>query len=370
EAGERLVFFERWAIEAPRTGFILGCVLLLLAIPGLFRLTVGDNWTANFDPESELVTAERDFNRELWGTYRFDIVLEGKPEQFQEPAGIALLEEVVSRAGSAPGVAGTLSFLDPAGVVAAGYGDEGRLSSLPEERAADYLALAGVSEDPMGLSNYLTPDGSTARVQLFLKGEDYRRDRALEAELRTRLEPVLRGVDWHFSGDIPTGLEMVSSIVTNQLRSIGFTFLAIALLVAFTQRPLVKAALVVMFPVLAGTTLVFGAMGYLGVPLGVATSMFGSLALGIGVDFGIHFVHGYRQEGSLVAMMGKAGKAMRWSSAVLALGFLVLSFSSVRPNHSLGLLLAGSIVAAYGMTLLLLPALVGRLANEKLSAMG
>jgi predicted RND superfamily exporter protein len=376
----QLLFYERLAVRAPRAGLILGCGLLVLAIPGLFRLRVGDNWISNFDPDSELVAADREFNRELWGTYRFDVVLEGRPDLFHQRTGLALMEEVARRAASAPGVAGALSYLTPVGVIAGQYGEKGPLSSLPEGRAADFLALAAISEDPFGLASYLTPDGSSARLQLFLKSEDYRRDRALEADLRRRLEPVLTAhqVSWHFSGDIPNGLAMVRAIVTNQLRSIGLTFLAIAALLAFTQRPFGKSVLIVMFPVAAATLLVFAGMGYSGTPLGVATSMFASLALGIGVDFGLHFIHGYQQErgrglddrAALVFTMAKAGKALRWSSVVLALGFLVLALSSLRPNHSLGLLLAASMAASYVMTLLLLPSLAGRLAKERSAPTG
>jgi uncharacterized protein len=371
----RLLVYERLAVQAPRGALALGCCLLLVALPGLFRLRVGDNWITNFDPGSELVAADREFNRELWGTYRFDVVLEGSPDLFHQPAGLALMEEASRRAASAPGVAGALSFLTPVGVIARQYGETGPLSSLPEDRTADFLALAAISEDPFGLANYLAPDGSSARLQLFLKSEDYERDRALEADLRRRLEPLLtaHGVDWHFSGDIPNGLAMVRAIVVNQLRSIGLTFLAIALLLAFTQRPLGRAVWILMFPVAAATLLVFAGMGYSGIPLGVATSMFGSLALGIGVDFSLHFIHGYQEERgrglddrtALAHTLTKAGKALRWSAVVLALGFLVLALSSLRPNHSLGLLLAGSMVASYVMTLLLLPALAGRLAEER-----
>lgn len=392
EAGSsRLLPHERWAIRGRRLGPALAAALLLLAIPGLFRLRVGDNWISNFAPDSELVATDRDFNRELWGTYRFDVVLDGGPELFHRPAGLALMEEATRRAASAPGVAGALSYLTPVGVIAGRYGEPGPLSVLPEDRAADFLALAAISEDPFGLSNWLTRDGSSARLQLFLKSEDYRRDRALAEDLRRRLGPVLdaSGVDWHFSGDIPNGLEMVRAIVANQLRSIGLTFLAIAVLLALTQRPFGRVVLVAMAPVVTATVLVFAGMGYAGIALGVATSMFASLALGIGVDFALHFIHGYQQErrrglddaGALAATMRKAGRALRWSTLVLALGFLVLALSSLRPNHSLGLLLAASMAAAYLMTLLVVPALAGwlveersvetgRLSDEKLEALG
>ena len=123
-----------------------------------------------------------------------------------------------------------------------------------------------------------------------------------------------------------------------------------------------------MAPLAAALPVLLGTMGYLGVSLGIATSMFSALALGVGVDFAVHFQHAYersRARGlghmeSVDETLRTSGRAIRWNAAVLGLGFLVLTASSLKPNHSLGLLLAAAIATCYAMTLLLLPALLDR----------
>ena len=117
--------------------------------------------------------------------------------------------------------------------------------------------------------------------------------------------------------------------------------------------------------VTAATFFVLGGMGLLDVPLGIATSMFASLTVGIGVDFGIHFLHRYLSERgrgaddaeALMATVEKTGTALRWNALVLAAGFAVLSVSSLKPNHSLGLLLAAAMMACYVAALIFLPRL-------------
>ena len=54
-------------------------------------------------------------------------------------------------------------------------------------------------------------------------------------------------------------------------------------------------------------------------------------------------------------MLESAGRAVRWNAIVLALGFLVLTLSALKPNHSLGLLLSASMCVCYTVSLLLLP---------------
>ncbi|HEV7507732.1 MAG TPA: MMPL family transporter [Thermoanaerobaculia bacterium] len=363
----RMLWFERWIARHERLAIALAAALVALAIPGVLRLRVADNWTANFDPASSLVTTQRMLDRELWGSYRFDVVLDSAPGFFNTPQGVALSQDVAQLAAAAPGVSGVASYLDPLREIAAAFGESADLRRLPPERLDDILTLAQISDDPLSLSSWVDGAGAKVRLQLFLKGEDYDRDRRLEAAVRSTLSSRLQGtpVRWHFSGDVPIGLEMVREIVLNQLRSLGLTALTTLILVFCLERSL-KATIAVLLPVFTASLLVFAAMGYAGVPLGVATSMFGSLALGVGIDFGLHFLHSYRQEqaregnhaAALAATFRKTGKALRWGVTVLALSFLVLRFSALRPNHSLGELLAAAMLSSYVMTLLLLPGLV------------
>jgi predicted RND superfamily exporter protein len=119
-------------------------------------------------------------------------------------------------------------------------------------------------------------------------------------------------------------------------------------------------------PVSAALALLFGGMGHAGMSLGIATSMFASLTVGIGVDFALHFQHAYSnaqrrgldRAGALLATLGGAGRAIRWNVVVLAAGFSVLVLSDLAPNRALGILLATAMGVCYATTLLLLPQLL------------
>ena len=50
-----------------------------------------------------------------------------------------------------------------------------------------------------------------------------------------------------------------------------------------------RRALTVLAPVAFAVLMMYGLLGIVGVPLGVATSMFGSIVLGLGIDYSIHF---------------------------------------------------------------------------------
>ena len=104
-------------------------------------------------------------------------------------------------------------------------------------------------------------------------------------------------------------------------------------------------------------------MGLAQIPLGIATSMFAAIALGVGIDFSIHFAHVYnrlRREGmeheeACHKTNKSVGRALRWNTLVLVSGFLVLTASALRPDVLLGILLASSMLVTFAMTMILLP---------------
>ena len=356
---------ERLLARRGRAFALGGALLLLAAVPGLFLLRVQDSWIANFDPRSALVTAERDFNRAFWGTYRFDVVLEGEPRLFHTPRGAALLEEVDRIARQAPHVGGVLSPLQLFEAGAGAYGHPLPLSALPPLEIERIGALVEILTLRVDLRHYLTPDAGTARARLFVRDADYEKGK----ELRAWLERRLKG-RYHLSGDVPTGMEVVGAIVGNQLRSIGWTSAQIGLMLLIAvRRPRLAAAL--LLPVLAAALLLFAALGYAGVSLGIATSMFAALTLGAGVDFALHYSHAYSRESAgrghlgrrgheeaVLATLRTAGRGLLWNALVLAFGFSVLAASGIRPNASLGLLLAAAMVVSYGTTVVFLPELL------------
>ncbi len=363
--GGELPAWEGALLRHGRAFALAGAALLLLALPGLPRLRVQDSWIDNFDPRSPLVTAARDFDRSFWGLYRFDVVFEG-PEDgyFWSPRGVALLEDFDRLAPAAPGVGGWLGPLPFFEGSARAQGHEPPVSRLPPIEIRRAGAMTEVLTIRVGLRQYLTPDKRSARVRLFVPGADYARGRELRAFLERRLPALAarHGARVHLSGDVPVGLAVIGTIVGNQLRSIGWTAAMIVLmLLAATRSP--RWTAVTLAPVLAAVVLLFGALGWGGVPLGIATSLFAALTLGAGVDFGLHYVHAYRREraaglphGEAVgAVLRTAGRGLLWNALVLALGFAVLGFSAIRPNASLGFLLAAAMLVSYGTTVVFLP---------------
>ena len=91
-----------------------------------------------------------------------------------------------------------------------------------------------------------------------------------------------------------------------------------------------------------------------------------AIALGIAVDDTIHFLARFRQEFSksnnlklsIKNTLFTTGKAIISTTMVLSLGFAVLYFSELMPNHEFGILATIILIAALIGSIVLLPALL------------
>jgi predicted RND superfamily exporter protein len=142
-------------------------------------------------------------------------------------------------------------------------------------------------------------------------------------------------------------------------------FLVILLLIFPFVRSLrvgVLAGIANLLPLL----LILGLMGWLGIPVDIASVMIASVALGIVVDDTIHFLYHFRRHRrtsgtglrSIRRTYAVVGSPLVTTSIVFIGGFLILTPSTFQPTSNFGLLSAITIAAAFVADLLLLPALL------------
>ncbi len=128
----------------------------------------------------------------------------------------------------------------------------------------------------------------------------------------------------------------------------------------------IKTALLAMVPNVTPLCLVFGFLGWSGVPVDIGMMMTASIALGIAVDGTFHFLLSYRrhseqkirtQNSSLYALFN-TGKPIFEAAVIASLGMLALTQSQFAPTARFGLLMSTLLMVAVFADLVLLPALL------------
>ena len=124
--------------------------------------------------------------------------------------------------------------------------------------------------------------------------------------------------------------------------------------------------LIAIVPLVFSTIATLGLMGFLGIPLEMATAIITAIGVGIGIDFALHFIMRFKEETILlgdeklatIQTMQTAGRAISFDVLSNVLGFSVLLLSSLQPVQNFGGLVAMMMIAVAVSTLLLIPAII------------
>jgi hypothetical protein len=157
---------------------------------------------------------------------------------------------------------------------------------------------------------------------------------------------------------------LLARIIHSQLTSLSASVLAAGLIVALLMFSW-AAGLLSLLPLLLTIVVEFGVMAYAGLPLDMGTIMLGSIAIGIGIDYVIHFLSRFRLEiqegqGPMAAYertLRTAGKGIVYNALALMLGFAVLLVSSFKGLVNFGFLIMLTMLIASVSSLTVVPAI-------------
>ncbi len=171
-------------------------------------------------------------------------------------------------------------------------------------------------------------------------------------------------------GFVQTGMPTIftrldESLVRSQVQSLAIAFVLVAIILMVQLRS-VGGGLLAVSPIALTVLLNFAIMAYLGVGLDNATMMIASIAIGIGIDYAIHFSNRFKEELSagrtqtqaLEVTLRTTGRAILINAASVALGFIVLLFARLVPLKHFGWLTATTMVFSAAGAITFLPAVL------------
>jgi predicted RND superfamily exporter protein len=149
-----------------------------------------------------------------------------------------------------------------------------------------------------------------------------------------------------------TGQPIIRMTIFDLLKSDAVTTLVVSavliLLLLFIMERTYTQALLVFAPLSLGLIWTMGTLGWLGIPLSVATVGLSSMILGLGVEYGVFVLTRYNEErdkninqlDSMKTTVHAIGTAVIGSGLTTIVGFGVLSFASIPMIQHLGQTLA------------------------------
>ncbi len=167
------------------------------------------------------------------------------------------------------------------------------------------------------------------------------------------------------SGMLKVMKKMNDEMLASQIQSLLLALIFVLILMSI-QFKSIKMGIVVTSPILLTVLINFAVMGYLDVPLDNATMMIASIAIGIGIDYSIHFSSRFKEElrsgktelKALDKTLETTGQAIIINALTVALGFIILMGSNMLPMQRFGWLIALTMGVSAWASLTFLPALI------------
>ena len=412
--------FHKISLQYPGGLAIFGLVVFLISLAGISRIVVNDNPVRWFKSDHEIRQADRIMNQQLAGTYMANLVFEipyrqksqlelpentatsdeddlfedeeiqtggKKPYQpdLRDQGIIAYMEEVqaflfsIKDKEGKPIVGATTSIVDILRKVGkTAYND----STIPRERdkITQYMFLFESGDIKRGkdLWKYITLDYQKAQIWLQLRDGDNQTIEYLMKELDEfmsdsnhpppaivfsdgeRLKPVVK---W-------TGLTHINNIWQDEMvKGMGYALMGSFAVVFIMMSVLFRSpiwGLVSMLPLSLSIGFIYGLIGWAGKPYDMPIAVLSSLALGLSVDFAIHFNQSFREiikrtrdiNQTFAEVFAEPARAIWRNVLVLAIGFLPLLFSGLVPYVTVGVFFFIIMLVSGIASLALLPALI------------
>jgi predicted RND superfamily exporter protein len=384
------------AEKYPRTIIITSIALAIFSISGASKLIVENSFINYFNSDTEIYKGMEVIDTSLGGTTPLDVIIDfpnnetaveepvaeefGDNEfddfeaEFAEEADAAQYWFTAEKMRTIEAIHDYLDSLDETGKTLsfATMLKTGRIINEGDDLNNLELALI-YNELPeqfrsIILDPYLDVENDQVRfsVRIVDSQEDLRRDELLKRIQRELNEKVgIPEENIRLAGMMLLYNNMLQSLFNSQIVTLGLVVLILGFMFFILFHSL-KVAFIAMIADVIAVGVVFGFMGWAGIPLDMMTITIAAISLGIAVDDAIHYLHRFKLEvakdGNYLAAMhrshGSIGYAMYYTTMAIIVGFSVLVLSNFTPTIYFGLLTVLAMFMALIANLLLLPRLI------------
>jgi predicted RND superfamily exporter protein len=401
----------------PRKWTILAgtAVAGVLGFMGARIVQIGDVYpgTPMLWPDSQYNQDTEAIGARFGNTDILNVIVEGQAwNAVKSPEVLEKMHLLQREMSQMPEVGGTSSIGDllPT-IIRAMHGGDPRWELVPNNgsEAGAFLEMIIGASEPGDLTRFITPDNRNANIAIYLKDHRGETLRTVVAKLRefvaanpmTMADPkalaaaqecernaktdsdededdtgslsaksecpnVEPGARFRLAGGFAGLLAAVNEVVLGTEIYVTLTaFFLVFLICAISYRSIL-AGLFFMLPLVVSNYLTYGLMGLRGIGLDVNTLPIVALGVGLGVDYGLYVVSRIEEEfrtsgdlaDAIITAMATSGKAVVMTAMTMVAGVIFWTFSFLRFQADMGLLLVFWMSMSMVGSLLLLPTLI------------
>ena len=332
---------------------IITAVVIVLSITGIGKVWINSSFLEKFEKDSDIVLTDKFINEHFGGTSTLNVILDSKDKDaFKNPDILKAIDRMQEDVDGTLQVVGNsfalTDYLKRMNKVM--HADSEKYNIIPEsqELIAQYLLLYEMSGDPENLWKVVDYDYKKANLTFQLKSDNSKAINSAIAIIEKHIPELNeKNVELKYAGSGYKGLVFTDLILKGQIASLLLSLFIVIILLSLMFKN-IMAGLIGSVPIIITSIISFGVMGLLNIPLSTTTALLSSIAIGIGIDYAVHFLERYKiyaaETGDKILTsqhtMQHSGRAIVFNAVVVIVGFLVLLFSVFPPNRALGALVS------------------------------
>ncbi|MCF6269157.1 MAG: efflux RND transporter permease subunit [Melioribacteraceae bacterium] len=344
--------FAEKVIKYRVASMIITVAIIVLSIVGISKVWINSSFLDKFEKDSDIVLTDQFINEHFGGTSTINLILDSDSnDAFKNPEVLRLVDKMQQDVVGNLAIAGnsfTLTdYVKRMNKVM--NADDEAYNTIPDDSdlIAQYLLLYEMSGDPENLWKVVDYDYAKLNVNFQVKSDNSKAINSVLSEIESFEDDFAKlGVKMNYAGSGYKALIFTDLILEGQIMSLVLSLIIVIVLLGVMFKN-IKLGFIGAVPIIITAIVSFGIMGWFDIALNTTTALLSSIAIGIGIDYAVHFIEQYKLNSTsgnklLTAQktMAHSGRAILFNAVVVIAGFLVLLFSVFPPNRELGTLVS------------------------------
>ncbi len=351
--------FGTWVLNNSKLIVVGGVIIAIIGIIGIPRIERKVDMIDYFKKGSEIRNTEELMVKKFGGSIPIQILVKG---DIQDPIILNEMKLMGDFLDSQDNVSNAQSVADLIIEMSDVMG-EGRMIPDSKEKVTNLWFLLD-GEDV--LSQLVNDEKTEAIIQATIANADTKKLKDLVKAVDKFIESLDSSVISFSQSGMPLIYQNLDdSIMNSQFQSMVLAIILVFISLVFLLRSFI-GGIIGLLPIGFTLLVLFGFMGYFSIPLDIATVLVGSISIGIGIDYSIHFVSRFKLEtkkhknglNALQKTLETTGRAILINVITVMMGFLVLVLANMIPLQRFGVLIALTMVGSGIGAITILPAVI------------
>ena len=327
-------------------------IIMAISLTGISRVWINSSFLDKFEIDSDIVVTDKFINENFGGTSTLNVIFEGKEKDaLKNPAILELIDKLQTDVEKLAVVGNSFAlsdYLKRMNKVL--HADNPEFDIIPPSRnlVAQYLLLYEMSGDPDNLWKVVDYEYKKANLTFQLKSDNSKAINSALAVIDSHKQAFNdKDITIKYAGSGYKALVFTDLILEGQIISLLMSLGIVIILLALMFKK-ISLGFIGAIPITITAVISFGVMGLFDIPLSTTTALVSSIAIGIGIDYAVHFIERFKiyaletgdRNLTIRQTMHHSGRAIVFNAVVVIAGFLVLLFSVFPPNRSLGALVS------------------------------